>query len=137
MSIRNKVQLVGHLGKNPEIKTFGDSGKLARFSLATNESYKSKTGEWVEATTWHDLVAWGFVADRTERQLQKGSYVLIEGRLVQSDYTDKDGNKRYKTEVEVLRFMSLDKKANNDETVNEGTPRDYIKASVEDEDLPF
>ena len=58
MSIRNKVQLVGHVGQTPEIKTFGDSGKLARFSIATNENYKDCNGQWQNNTTWHNLVAW-------------------------------------------------------------------------------
>lgn len=109
MSITNKVQLVGHVGQNPEIKTFGESGKLAKFSLATHESFKSKSGEWVENTTWHNLIAWRNLADRIEKQVQKGSFLLIEGKLVNSDYTDKDGVKRYKTEIEIVSFMLLDK----------------------------
>lgn len=116
MSITNKVQLVGHVGQDPEIKTFGESGKIAKFSLATNESFKDKSGEWVKNTTWHNLIAWRNLAERIERQVRKGSYLLVEGKLVNSEYTDKDDIKRYKTEIEVESFMTLDKpKSSNDE----------------------
>ena len=140
MSIRNKVQLVGHVGQTPDIKNFGDSGKLARFSLATNEGYRNKNGEWIENTIWHNLVGWKFVAERIEKQVQKGTYVMIEGKLVSRDYTDKDNVKRYITEVEVKSFMVLDKKSTNgnNQTVQQvNNTRDFYKASVEDDGLPF
>lgn len=139
MSIRNKVQLVGNVGQTPEIKTFGDSGKLAKFSVATNESYKSKSGEWIENTTWHNLIAWRYVAERVERQVQKGSHVMIEGKLVNRQYTDNNNVKRYITEIEVVTFMLLDKKSksNSNEAVMENNTKDFYKASVQDDDLPF
>ena len=140
MSIKNKVQLVGHLGQNPEIKEFGDSGKLAKFSLATSENYKNKEGKWVEQTTWHNLIGWRFVAERIEKYLRKGAYVLIEGKLVNSDYTDKDNVKRYITEVEVQSFLILDKKSvdsTGSYQSNGATTENLIKASEDDEVLPF
>ena len=139
MSIKNKVQLVGHVGQNPEIRTFGDSGKLATFSVATNENYQKNNGEWVENTTWHRLKAWRNQAERVERMLQKGSYVMIEGKLSNSEYTDQDNIKRYITEIEVIRFMPLDKKSSNEHngsaTMTEAEAN--YKASAEDDDLPF
>ena len=138
MSIRNKVQLVGHLGQNPEIRTFGESGKLARFSVATNESYKNKQGDWVENTMWHNLVGWRHVADRIEQQLSKGAHVLVEGKLVNRDYLDKDNVKKYITEVEVNSFVVLDKKnSSHNSTSMESSRKENYKASVEDDDLPF
>lgn len=138
MSIRNKVQLVGHVGQNPEIKTFGDSGKLARLSVATNESYKNKNGEWIENTSWHSLIAWRNTANRIEKQIQKGSHVLIDGKLVNRTYTDKDNVKRYITEVEIQNFVVLDKNPKQENSIaSASTTKDFYKASVEDDDLPF
>lgn len=139
MSIKNKVQLVGHVGQDPEIRTFGDSGKLAKFSVATNESYQNRNGEWQETTTWHNLIAWRIQADKVEKYIKKGAYVLIEGKLVNRDYTGQDNIKRYITEIDVQRFMLLDKKtADNGEfqPVTNGTEL-LAKASAEDDDLPF
>lgn len=140
MSIRNKVQLVGHVGQTPEIKSFGDSGKLARFSLATNENYKNKNGEWIESTTWHNLIGWRQIAERIEKYVEKGSFLMIEGKLVSRDYVDKDNVKRYITEVEVRSFMLLDKKSANaqDQTQSQAhSPKDFYQASEADSDLPF
>ncbi|MDG4950952.1 single-stranded DNA-binding protein [Weeksellaceae bacterium KMM 9724] len=140
MSIKNKVQLVGHVGQNPEIKEFGDSGKLARFSLATNEGYRNKEGQWVEQTSWHNLIGWRFVAERIEKYVQKGAYVMIEGKLVNRDYTDKDNVKRYITEVEVENFLILDKKSADSAgsyQSNGTSSENVIKASEEDENFPF
>ena len=139
MSIRNKVQLVGHTGQNPEIKSFGESGKLAKFSVATTESYKDSNGEWKETTTWHNITAWGSLADRAERQIHKGSSVLIEGKLVNRDYTGSDNVKRYITEIQAESFLVLDKKNGNPDTekVMETSTKDFYKTSSEDEDLPF
>ena len=140
MNIKNKVQLVGHAGQTPEIKNFGESGKLARFRLATNENYKNKKGEWVENTTWHNLIGWNFIAERIEKQVHKGSYLLIEGKLITRDYTDKDNVKRYITEIDVRSFMVLDKKSSGELNGGESkvnNTQDFYKASVEDEGLPF
>lgn len=138
MSIRNKVQLVGHVGQNPEIKTFGDSGKLARLSVATNESYKNKNGEWIENTSWHSLIAWRNIANRIEKQIQKGAYILIDGKLVNRSYTDNENVKRYITEVEIQNFMILDKKPKQgNEMASKSNASDFYKPSADDSDLPF
>jgi single-strand DNA-binding protein len=100
-SIRNKVQLIGNLGKDPELKTF-ENGKLqTRFSLATKETYRDSDGKKVEDTQWHNLVAWGGMAKTIQKYLNKGSEVAVEGRLVHRTYDDKEGKKCFFTEVVV------------------------------------
>ena len=90
---------MGNLGAAPEVKSISDNKKLAKFSLATNESYKNEKGEKVTETYWHNVVAWGKLAGIVEKYLQKGSEVAIEGKLTNRSYTDKDGVKRYVTEI--------------------------------------
>ena len=110
-TLRNKVQLIGNLGMNPEIKTVDGGKKLAKMSIATNESYKNAKGEMVKETQWHNLIAWGKTADIIEKYLEKGSEVAIEGKLINRNYTDKDGAKRYITEIQVNELVMLgDKK---------------------------
>jgi single-strand DNA-binding protein len=110
-ALKNKVQLIGNLGNAPEVKTTESGKKLARFSVATNESYRNAKGEKVTETTWHNLVAWGKVADIAEKYLNKGSEIAIEGKLINRSYTDKDGNKKYITEVQVNELLMLGSKA--------------------------
>ncbi|MEZ5014640.1 MAG: single-stranded DNA-binding protein [Chitinophagales bacterium] len=109
-SIKNKVQLIGHLGKDPEVKVFGGNKKLTRFSIATNETYKNANGEKVTETQWHNVVAWGKTAEIAAKYLQKGSEVAIEGKLLNDNYTDKNGVKRYNTEVQVSEMVMLSPK---------------------------
>ena len=110
-ALKNKVQLIGNLGNAPEVKTIESGKKLARFSVATNESYRNANGEKVTETTWHNLVAWGKVAEIAEKYLTKGSEVAIEGKLINRSYTDKGGNKKYITEVQVNELLMLGSKA--------------------------
>src|SRR5690349_5012826 len=86
-ALKNKVQLIGNLGSNPEIRTLDGGKKMARFSVATNETYRSAKGEKVTETQWHNLVAWGKVAEIAEQFLVKGSEVAIEGKLINRNYT--------------------------------------------------
>ena len=104
-ALKNKVQLIGNLGNAPEVKTTESGKKLARFSVATNESYRNASGEKVTETTWHNLVAWGKVADIAEKYLTKGKEVAIEGKLINNSYTDKEGVKRYSTEIQVNEIL--------------------------------
>jgi single-strand DNA-binding protein len=104
-SMRNSVHLIGHLGKEPEIKVFGDN-KRASFSIATNDSYKNAKGEKVQETQWHNVVIWGKLADVVEKYLKKGQEVAIEGRLVHRVY-ETQGEKRYITEINVHDFLML------------------------------
>lgn len=109
-TLRNKVQLIGNLGKNPEIITLESGKKLAKFSLATNESYKNAQGEKVTDTQWHNLVAWNKTADIVEKFLEKGNEIAIEGKLTTKSYETKDGEKRYITEVVVQELLMLGNK---------------------------
>lgn len=106
-ALRNKVQLIGNLGKDPEVKTINTGKKLAKFSMATNETYKNANGERITETQWHNLVAWGKTAEIAEKYLAKGSEVAIEGKLLNRNYTDKDGNKRYITEIQINDLLIL------------------------------
>lgn len=106
-ALRNKVQLIGNLGMNPEIKALAGGKKLAKLTIATNETYKNAEGEKVQETQWHNLIAWGKTAEIAEKFLTKGSEVAIEGKLIHRNYTDKDGVKRYVTEIEINEFLML------------------------------
>ncbi len=109
-SLRNSVTLIGNLGKDPEVKTFGES-KKASFSLATNDSYKNAKGEKVEDTQWHNIIIWGSLAGVAEKYLKKGSEVCVEGKLVHRDYETPEGEKRHITEIVVNDLLMLgDKK---------------------------
>ncbi len=107
MNIRNKVTLIGNLGNAPEIKTFDGNKKMARVAIATNETYKNKEGERVTDTSWHTLVAWGPLVSILEKYTQKGSKVAVEGKLVNNSYFDKEGIKRYNTEVQLNNLVLL------------------------------
>lgn len=109
-NLRNKVQLIGNLGQNPEVKALDGGKKLAKFSIATNESYKSAKGEKVTETQWHNLIAWGKTAEIVEKYLTKGKEVAIEGKLINRNYIDKQGIKRYVTEIEVSELLMLGSK---------------------------
>ena len=106
-AIKNKVQLIGNLGSNPEIKTLESGKKLAKMNLATNETYKNNKGEKVTETQWHNLVVWGKTAEIVEKYLLKGHQIAIEGKLVNRNYTNKNGEKRYITEVQVNELLML------------------------------
>lgn len=105
--LKNRVQLIGHLGNAPEARQTESGKSFVRFSVATNETFRSETGEKVVQTQWHQLVAWGKVADISSKYLQKGSEVAVEGRLIHRSYTDKEGVKKYLTEVHVTEILFL------------------------------
>ena len=109
-NLRNKVILIGHLGNDPEIKNLESGSKVANFSLATNDYYKDPQGERVENTQWHYLVAWNKTAEILEKYVKKGQEVAVEGKLTNRSYDDKEGNKRYVTEVLVNELVLLGKK---------------------------
>ncbi len=106
-ALKNKVQLIGNLGNAPEVKTLESGKKMARFSVATSESYRNAKGEKVTDTQWHNLVAWGKVAEIVEKFLTKGKEVAIEGKLINRSYNDKEGNKKYITEIQVNELLML------------------------------
>lgn len=109
ITLRNRVQLIGKLGANPEVKSLEGNQKLARFSLATNESYKNAKGEKITETQWHNIVAWGKNAETVEKFLEKGKEVAIEGKLINRNYVDKDGTKKYIIEIQLNELLLLGK----------------------------
>jgi single-strand DNA-binding protein len=109
-NLKNKVQLIGNLGNTPEIINLESGKKLAKFSVATNESYRNTKGEWVQETQWHNLVAWGKTAEIAEKYLNKGTEVAIEGKLTNKSYEDKNGVKKYITEIVVNELLMLGSK---------------------------
>ena len=109
-NLRNKVQLIGNIGTTPEIRKLANGKSFARFSLATNESYTNKDGEKVKETQWHNLVAWGKQADIIEKYLSKGKEIAIEGKLTSRSYEDKEGAKKYVTEIVVNELLMLGSK---------------------------
>lgn len=106
-ALRNKVQLIGNLGNDPEIIVMDSGKKLARFSMATNEMYRNAAGEMVKDTQWHYVVAWGKVAEVIEKYLGKGSEVAIQGKLTTRSYQEEGGAKKYITEVNCNELLML------------------------------
>jgi len=147
----NKVILVGNLGKDPEVKFTPSGTAVAKFSLATNERYKDKAGEWQDRTEWHNIVAWQRLAEIVGEYVKKGSKIYIEGRLQTSSWDDKEsGQKKYKTEIiaqEVVRLGGRGEAADPDDTprargASAGAQRAHeLEAAdasqITDEDIPF
>ncbi len=106
-ALKNKVQLIGHVGNKPQTRTLEGNKKIVRFSVATNETYRNAQGVKLTDTQWHNLVAFGKVAEIAEKYLDKGTEVALEGKLVNRNYTDKEGVKKYITEVQVSELLLL------------------------------
>ncbi len=141
----NKVILIGNLGKDPVVKHFSNDNAIAEFSLATNESYKDKDGNWVKLTEWHNIkIPFKRQAEIAEKYLKKGSTVFIEGKIKTRDYLDKDGNKRYVTEIVAENFRMMDKKPEGQSegggsyspAMNQESSTSSSAPAVDD-DLPF
>lgn len=139
----NKVFLLGRLGKDPVVKHFSNDNAIAEFTLATTEAYKDKEGKWVDVTDWHNVkLPFKSLAERAEKYLKKGSQVFVEGKIKTRSYDDKDGNKRYITEIVAETFRMLDKRdASSDNqsgsvsSQSESTSADA--APSYNDDLPF
>jgi single-strand DNA-binding protein len=108
-ALRNRVQLIGNLGQDPEVTVLEKGNKLARFTIATNESYRNGSGEKVTDTQWHQVVAWGKTADVVESYLNKGKEVAVEGKLIHRQYDNADGQRKYVTEVRCTELLLLGK----------------------------
>ncbi len=109
-SLRNRVQLIGHLGADPEVKTLESNKKIARLSIATNDEYTDKNGQKVKQTQWHNLVVWGKLAETCEKYLVKGKEIAIEGKLTYRTWNDKDGKSHNITEVVVNELLMMGSK---------------------------
>ena len=134
----NKIMLIGHLGKDCETRFTTGNVSVTNFTLATTYSYKDKTGNWKDETTWHNVVSFG-LSDYMKENLKKGKKFYVEGRLTKRDYTDKDGNKKYFTEVISERLLPLDTSGSG--SIDEGSSSSSdISAEITPEnndDLPF
>jgi len=149
----NKVLLIGNLGKDPEIKHFDNGGSVAKFSVATNENYLDKSGEWQKKTEWHDIVVWNKNAERAEKQLKKGQMVYVEGKLTHRKWQDDQGNNRYNTEVVAQTFRLLERReqsqvgagfsnfpspeSSNAPAAQNTAPKTPQASDSMDDDLPF
>lgn len=137
----NKVILVGNLGKDPEVRTLENGAKVANFTLATSESYKNKEGQRVTQTEWHNIVLWRGLAEIAERFLNKGNQVYIEGKIRSRSWDDKDGNKRYTTEILGDNLTMLGGRRDSDEASAGQVPSQdtapEANVSEEKDDLPF
>ena len=118
-TLRNSVHLIGRPGMDPEIKTFGENRKLAKFTFATNERHYNDKMELVEETEWHNILAWGKTAEIVEKIVRKGRLMAIEGKIQTRTYEDKDKNKRYITEIVMDEFMLVDRVSNEEEQKND------------------
>ena len=140
-ALRNSVRLIGHLGDDPKVRKL-DSGKtVANFSIATNEIYRDKSGEKQSETTWHRIVAWGKQAELLKQYLTKGREVYLEGRIANRSYDDKDGNKRYISEVVVQNFQFVGSRADSGgdapPSPSASSPAPTPNTAGDDDDLPF
>jgi single-strand DNA-binding protein len=109
-ALKNKVTLIGRLGAKPEVMNFETGRALARFTLATNEGYKDRNGQWHDNTQWHNINAWGKSAELVGKLLDKGLEVMLEGKLVNQSYETKSGEKRFSTVVELNEFLIISSK---------------------------
>ncbi|MBM3421365.1 MAG: single-stranded DNA-binding protein [Bacteroidetes bacterium] len=114
-SLRNRVQLIGNLGQDPEIKKTEKGKSVAKFTLATTESFRNSEGQKVEETTWHNLVAWNGLADVAGKYLKKGREVAVEGRISHRSYEDKEGVQKYFTEIVLSDILLLRSQKEKDE----------------------
>lgn len=151
----NKVILIGNLGADPELRHLESGVAVARISIATNESYRDKAGEWQTQTEWHDVIMWRQMAERAQQQLKKGAQIYVEGKLTHRSWDDKDGNKRYTTEVVANTFRIMGRREGGGEnpgrfpseeppmTSNTSSPGNTNSnsqgnaATAADDDLPF
>lgn len=107
--MKNRVQLIGHVGQEPEVKTVNGDRKVANITIATNDYYYNEKGDKVEQTEWHRVIAWGKTAELIEKYVVKGKEIGIEGKLTHRSYDDKEGNKKYVTEIVANEVLLLGK----------------------------
>jgi len=138
----NKVTFIGNLGRDPELRKLDSGVSVATFSIATNENYKDKEGNWQTNTEWHNIVCWRGLADMVEARYKKGNLAYVEGKLTHRKYQDKDGNDRYVTEV-VASTCRLLEKRDSSQRQNAGMPTEVPAATksstgpIDGSDLPF
>ncbi|MDZ7715306.1 MAG: single-stranded DNA-binding protein [Balneolaceae bacterium] len=148
MSSLNKAMIIGRLGQDPDVRYTQSNTAVANLSVATSERYKDSSGEWKENTEWHRVVAWGRLAEICQEYLKKGSQVYIEGPIQTRSWEDKEGQKRYTTEIKALTMTMLDSKGSgggSDSVSKKPDSAQPVSSSVDlnenfediDDDLPF
>lgn len=133
----NKAILIGNLGKDPEVRTLESGVKVARFSIATTESFKNKNGEKVDQTEWHYIVLWRGLAEVAEKYLKKGNQIYLEGRIRTRSWDDKDGNKRYTTEIVGDNMTMLGGKRDDSSQQPNKVEESQAPEPTPEDDLPF
>jgi single-strand DNA-binding protein len=135
----NKVTLIGRLGKDPEVRTLENGTNIAKLSLATDESYKDKSGEWQTITEWHNVIMWRDMAERAEKMLKKGYLVYVEGKLTNRSWQDESGNTKYITEIRANTFRLLRSEKNGDKNNGQASKPNTAATTTADasDDLPF
>jgi len=135
----NKVILLGHLGKDPVVRTLESGAKVANFSLATSRTYKGQDGKAIDETEWHNVSLWGNLAELAEKYLSKGRQVYVEGRLRTRQYDDKDGVKKYVTEIigENLNFVGSKPEGSDGVGKSASSAPAPDSANIVEDDLPF
>jgi single-strand DNA-binding protein len=134
----NKVILIGNLGKDPELRYLPSGQAVTKFSLATGSRWKDKDGQWQDRTDWHNIVAFGKTAEICNEYLKKGRQVYIEGRIQTRSYDDRDGNKKWFTEIVAQTMQMLGRKGEGEEEVPEAVEEPPAgETKSEDDDLPF
>jgi single-strand DNA-binding protein len=137
MASVNKVILIGNLGKDPELRYTPSGQAVATFSIATTDKWRDKDGQLQERTDWHNIVLWGRQAELANEYLKKGRSVYLEGRIQTRNYDDKDGVKRYITEIIVQRMQFLGGRAEGGAEQAAPPPEEPAESTSEDDDLPF
>jgi len=133
----NKVQLIGNLGRDPELRHTQDNTAVCSFSIATAERFKNKEGEWVDNTEWHNIVAWGKLAEICGQYLHKGKQVYLEGKIQTRKWQDQEGGDRYTTEVKAYEMKMLGSKGDSQQSSGNYTPAPTPTNNEPDDDLPF
>lgn len=139
----NKVILIGNMGKDPEVRHLEGGSVVSNFTMATNENYKDRNGEWQKITEWHNIVAWGGLAEYAEKWLKKGSMIFVEGKITTETYTDKDNIERRSTRIKALTIRMLDRRdsdmsTDSNSSSSMSSQSDDIPVNDEPEDdLPF
>jgi len=132
MGSLNKAQIIGNLGEDPELNYTGDGTAVCNLSIATNESYTRDDGTEVDRTEWHDVVAWGRLAEVVAEYLSKGSSLYVEGKLQTRSWQDRDGNERYSTEIKAQEVTFLGGSASNGGGSNVPPPRGSQSSAPQD-----
>jgi single-strand DNA-binding protein len=136
--VLNKVMLIGRLGRDPEMRYTGSGTPVCNFTLATDENFKDKSGEWQKRTEWHRIVAWAGLAERCSQLLSKGKLAYVEGRLQTREWDDRDGNKRRTTEIVINRMRVLTPRGEPGlEMEAAPEPPEDTAPDITDEDVPF